>query len=262
MRELKIFQVAAFTDRPFGGNSAAVVPLDQWLDESLMQAIAAENNLSETAFFVPTGKDEWHIRWFTPTVEVPLCGHATLASAAVIDQELGQERWPIKLQSQSGSLSVDCDGTAYTLNFPVITPVATKLPEGTADALGCAVLDTFLGRDIYLAIVKDETTVQDLHPDFPALGALIDHGIIVSAEGGDVDFVSRFFAPAIGIPEDPVTGAAHCVLTPYWSQRLGKDQMQARQVSSRTGELDCELREDRVLLRGQAVFFLSGKISV
>lgn len=262
MTELRIFQVAAFTDGSFGGNPAAVVPLDRWLDESLMQDIAAENNLSETAFFVPTGQDEWHIRWFTPTVEVPLCGHATLASAAVIHQKLGQLSWPIRLQSQSGPLSVDCDGNAYTLDFPVIAPAVSELPKGTANALGCEVQESFLGRDIYLAIVKDEVTVQELRPDYVALGALIEHGITVSAEGSDVDFVSRFFAPAIGIPEDPVTGAAHCVLTPYWAERLGKMQMHARQVSSRIGELECELRADRVLLRGKAVFFLSGTISV
>lgn len=257
---LKIFQVAAFTEQMFGGNPAAVIPLDEWLDDDVMQKIAAENNLSETAFFVPVAKNEWHIRWFTPAVEVPLCGHATLASAAVLHQKMKQDEWPITLRSASGTLSVDTDGAAYILDFPASKPEPVSVPDGLEKALGCEVLEVLLGRDIYLAVVADEATVAKLQPDFSLLGKLVEHGIAVTAPGVDVDFVSRFFAPAVGLDEDPVTGAAHCVLTPYWSQRLDKKSLKARQISNRVGDLECDDRGDRVLLKGRAVFFLSGSI--
>jgi PhzF family phenazine biosynthesis protein len=257
-----IYQVAAFTSRPFGGNPAAVVPLDRWLDEALMQKIAAENNLSETAFFVPAGPDAWEIRWFTPSVEVPLCGHATLASAAVIRNELGHARWPITLHSASGDLVVDTDGDRYILDLPANPPMPVSAPDGLAEALGAELEDTLLGGDIYMAVLADEAAVQALSPDFGQLARLVEHGLVATAAGNSVDFVSRFFAPAIGIAEDPVTGAAHCLLTPYWSARTGSKTMQARQISSRTGDLVCEDRGDRVRLSGNAVFFLRGKISV
>ena len=260
--ELTIYQVAAFTSQPFGGNPAAVIPLDDWIDDSLMQKIAAENNLSETAFFVPVAESEWHIRWFTPAVEVPLCGHATLATAAVIDAKLGNKNWPIKLQSASGPLFVDKVADAFVLDLPVNKPQPVELPDGLEAALGAEIVESYIGRDIYLLVLKDEAAVAALRPDFAAMGSVVEHGAIATAEGNQVDFVSRFFAPGIGIDEDPVTGAAHCVLTPYWSKRLGKTTLEARQISSRVGELLCEDLGARVKLRGNAVFFLSGQIEI
>ena len=263
MTSLPIFQVAAFTDQNFGGNPAAVVPLEEWLDDSVMQKIAAENNLSETAFFVAIGPAEWHIRWFTPAVEVPLCGHATLASAAVIRSKLGQDDWPIRLQSASGPLIIDIDSDDFVLDLPANHGKPAELPAGLAAALGATALESYLaGNDIYMIVLSDEASVAALHPDFRAMAALTKHGVIVTAPGDKVDFVSRFFAPAIGIAEDPVTGAAHCVLTPYWSKRLNKKTLDARQISSRMGVLGCEDHGDRVKLRGKAVFFLSGNITI
>ena len=260
--ELDIYQVAAFTDARFGGNPAAVIPLGEWIDDDLMQKIAAENNLSETAFFVPVADSEWHIRWFTPTVEVPLCGHATLASAAVIRDKLSHPDWPITLQSASGPLVVDEDGDRFVLDLPSNPPRAAPLPEGLAEAMGAKVVESYTGRDIYLLILEDEQAVAGLAPDFARVAALTEHGVIASAPGDDVDFVSRFFAPAIGIDEDPVTGAAHCLMTPYWSARLQKSVLSATQISSRKGNLICEQRGDRVRLTGGAVFFLTGRVTL
>jgi PhzF family phenazine biosynthesis protein len=260
--ELTMFQVAAFTDQPFRGNPAAVVALEEWIDASLMQRIATENNLSETAFFVPLGKNEWHIRWFTPAVEVPLCGHATLASAAVIRSKLGHSDWPITLQSASGPLFVDTDADALVLDFPANNPEVTELPDGFEAALGAAALECYIGADIYMVVLSDAAAVAGLQPDFAALGLMTTHGVIATAPGNQVDFVSRFFAPSLGIDEDPVTGAAHCMLTPYWSKRLGKTNLEARQISRRVGIVQCEYRGERVRLRGRAVFFLTGTISI
>ncbi|MGI9206114.1 MAG: PhzF family phenazine biosynthesis protein [Woeseiaceae bacterium] len=260
--EFDIYQVAAFTCEKFGGNPAAVVPLSEWLDTTVMQKIAAENNLSETAFFVPSGAGEWEIRWFTPTVEVPLCGHATLASAAVIREKLGHTDWPIKLQSASGTLLVDIESDAFVLDLPANKPVPTGLPDGMREALGAPISESLIARDFYLVILEDEATVAHLNPNFTALRGMTEHGVIVSAPGVKVDFVSRFFAPAIGIDEDPVTGAAHCVLTPYWSRRLGKNSLVAQQISSRVGNLKCQNHGQRVKLTGDAVFYLSGRIFV
>ena len=254
--QLQVHQVAAFTDTQFGGNPAAVVPLAEWISDALMQKIAAENNLSETA------NGEWHIRWFTPAAEVPLCGHATLASAAVIHQRLDQARWPIRLQSASGVLIVDIDGDYYVLDFPASKPEPTALPQGFEAALGHAARESYIADDIYMIVLPDEAAVAALQPDFAALAAHTRHGVIATAEGESADFVSRFFAPSLGIDEDPVTGAAHCLLTPYWSERLGKKELLARQISSRGGVIGCEDRGDRVGLRGQVVFFLDGRISV
>jgi PhzF family phenazine biosynthesis protein len=262
MTRLPIHQVAAFTGEAFGGNPAAVVPLDAWIDDEVMQKIAAENNLSETAFLVPVAPSEWQIRWFTPTVEVPLCGHATLASAAVIRQQLGHDDWPIRLHSASGMLEVGVDGDAYVLDLPANPPERVEAPEGLAEALGLPDCETWLGRDIYMVPLDSEADVVAMAPDFGLLATVVEHGIVVTAPGEEVDFVSRFFAPAIGINEDPVTGAAHCLLTPYWADRLGKREFDALQVSSRVGTLGCEYRGDRVRLRGTAVFFLSGTISI
>ena len=260
--ELDVYQVAAFTDAPFGGNPAAVIPLHEWIDDDLMQKIAAENNLSETAFFVPVAESEWRIRWFTPTVEVPLCGHATLASAAVIRDKLAHANWPITLHSASGPLAVDQAGDRFVLDLPSNPPQAVALPDGLADAMGADVAESYIGRDIYLLILEDEAAVARLAPDFARVAELTEHGVIASAPGDEVDFVSRFFAPAIGIDEDPVTGAAHCLMTPYWSSRLQKDTLAATQISPRTGHLVCEQRGDRVRLTGSAVFFLTGRVTV
>lgn len=262
MIELQVYQVAAFTDTLFGGNPAAVVPLTEWLSDALMQNIATENNLSETAFFVPLGRGEWHIRWFTPAVEVPLCGHATLASAAVIHQRLNEQQWPIRLQSASGMLAVDRDGDAYVLDFPASNPQPIELPGGFETALGQQAEESYIADDIYMVVLPDEAAVAALKPDFAALARRTRHGVIATAEGESVDFVSRFFAPSLGIDEDPVTGAAHCLLTPYWSARLGKTELVARQISSRGGVIGCVDRGDRVALSGQAVFFLDGRISI
>ncbi len=260
--QLQVYQVAAFTETQFGGNPAAVVPLAEWIDDALMQKIAAENNLSETAFLVPLSADEWHIRWFTPVVEVPLCGHATLASAAVIRERLKHAQWPIHLQSASGPLTVDSAGDSYVLDFPANKPAPTELPEGFEDALGHEVLESYIGQDMFMVVLPDEAAVASLRPNFAALAERTEHGVIATAAGDSVDFVSRFFAPALGIDEDPVTGAAHCMLTPYWSGRLGKKKLDARQISSRVGVLECEDHGDRVRLRGCVRFFMDGQISV
>lgn len=260
--KLDAYQVAAFTTERFGGNPAAVVPLETWIDDGLMQKIAAETNLSETAFFVPDGDNTWHIRWFTPTVEVPLCGHATLATAAVLRDKLGHTDWPISFQSASGPLEVDSVGESLVLDFPVNSPQAAEAPDGLAEALGADVLECYEGGDMLMAVLADESTVAALSPDLPALAGLRWNGVIATAAGDSVDFVSRFFAPAIGIDEDPVTGSAHCLLTPYWADRLGKQAMDARQISDRVGVLHCELKGDRVAIQGQAVFFLQGWIDI
>lgn len=261
MKELDIYQVDAFTRECFGGNPAAVIPLVAWLEESLMQRIAAENNLSETAFFARDG-DGFRIRWFTPAVEVPLCGHATLATTAVIHRELGHTSWPVRLQSASGPLTVDVDGDRYVLDFPANPPEATTVPEGFERALGGDIQECYSAGDIYMATCPDQASVETLAPDLRELARHTRHGVIATAAGNEVDFVSRFFAPALGIDEDPVTGAAHCVLAPYWSERLGKSKLEARQLSARGGEIECEVRGDRVLLRGHVAFYLRGKISI
>lgn len=261
---LEYHQVDAFAERPFAGNPAAVVSLTEWLDDELMQRIAAELNLSETAFFVPDSDapGRFHIRWFTPATEVPLCGHATLASAAVVSEVLQCADWPITFDSASGPLQVDRAGATFTLDLPANPPKAVAAPDGLAEALGCSTSDCLLGNDIFLVALESEQQVRQLKPDFNALSGHIEHGVIVTAVGDAYDFVSRFFAPSIGIDEDPVTGAAHCVLTPYWADRLGKSALHARQISARGGDVACELRYDRVALSGAAVFFSHGNLTV
>lgn len=262
--ELRVYQVDAFTTNLFSGNPAAVVPLTEWIDDSLMQQIAAENNLAETAFFVPLGVGDyhWHIRWFTPAVEVPLCGHATLASAAIIRREFSPASWPISFESASGLLRVDVDDDALVLDFPASPAQPATLPAGLAEALGTNGLECLHVEGFYLLTVADEAEVRSIRPDFSRMASLTEESVIVTAPGESVDFVSRFFAPGIGINEDPVTGAAHCVLTPFWSERLNKQHMQARQVSERGGDVGCELRGDRVRLSGHAAFYLEGRIRV
>jgi len=252
--ELRIYQLDAFASAPFKGNPAAVVPLETWLPDETMQAIAEENNLAETAYFVRTG-ERYHIRWFTPTVEVDLCGHATLATAAVI----GAPR--VVFDCRSGEIAVSRDGDRYTLDFPSIPPVPSEPPPGLVQALGAGPSIILKGH-YFLCVYESEESVRRLAPNMSALASVDCPAVIVTAPGTDCDFVSRMFAPAKGIPEDPVTGSAHCTLTPYWSQRLGKKQMFARQISQRGGELWCEDRGSRVSIGGHVVKYLEGAISV
>lgn len=258
---LPIYQVDAFTDCLFSGNPAAVVPVDEWLPVEMMQAIAMENNLAETAFVKRDGED-WAIRWFTPESEMDLCGHATLAGAYVIARFLGEERPVINLSTQqAGQLRVRRDGDLLTLDFPSRPPQPVVIPPGLVAGLrGPEPLQVLAARD-YLVVFDHADQVRTLRPDFQALAG-IDRMIIVTAPGDDVDFVSRFFAPNEGIPEDPVTGSAHCTLIPYWAERLGKKVLEARQVSARGGTLHCRLLDDRVHIAGRAVLFLEGTIHI
>jgi PhzF family phenazine biosynthesis protein len=266
--DLPIYQLDAFTDRAFAGNPAAVMPLESWLPDAQLQQIAAENNLAETAFFVAKG-DGFHLRWFTPTVEVDLCGHATLASAYVITRFLDPGRKRIVFESRSGELPVTCDGDRFVLDFPALP--ATAADEKLAAVAAC--LDrrpiAVLRSDQYIAYVAVFDRAEDvlkITPNFSAFSKL-DKDVIVTAPGDatigpEIDFVSRFFAPNHGIPEDPVTGSAHCVLTPYWADRLAKTTFRARQVSARGGDLWLELKGNRVLITGQAVCVMKGVMSI
>ena len=243
MTNNKIYQVDAFTDQLFGGNPAAVCPLDKWLSDSLMQKIAAENNLAETAFFVSnSSNDGYELRWFTPEVEIDLCGHATLASAHIIFTEMSHASEKIVFQTKkAGELTVTRhEGNAlYTLDFPARPAVKTDLSDALLSALGNdkTPIEVYKARD-YMLVYESEADVKQLSPDFTALAKINDvFGVIVTAPGDEVDFVSRFFAPAAGIPEDPVTGSSHCSLVPYWAKRLSKNQLHAYQISARKGEL-------------------------
>ena len=258
--KLPYYEVSAFTTNPFGGNPAGVCPLEAWLPDAVLQGIAANNNLAETAFMVPHGND-FELRWFTPTVEMDLCGHATLAAAAVLFHELGVPGGEVRLHSRSGVLSVARDGDLLTLDFPSRPPTPGAVPEALIRGLGAAPKEVFKARD-FLAVFSSEAEVRALQPDFALLKTLDCLGIIVTAPGGDCDFVSRFFAPGAGVDEDPVTGSAHCTLIPFWAQRLGKAKLFARQVSARGGELVCELVGERVRMGGRAVHYLRGEIQI
>lgn len=259
--KLEIFQVDAFTSKPFGGNPAAVVPLESWLDAGLMQKIALENNLSETAFFVKK-EDFFEIRWFTPTFEIDLCGHATLASAYVIFECLKLENDLVTFSSQkSGKLSVEKNKGILTLDFPSRPVSPATAPDGLIEALGKRPKEVFKARDYFL-VYENEQEVLDIKPNFSKLLEIEAHGFIVTAKGDTSDFVSRFFAPEVGVFEDPVTGSSHCNLIPFWAERLGKSEMSARQVSARGGELFCELAGERVKIGGNAVLYLKGEIYV
>ena len=258
--KIPIYQVDAFTDSVFAGNPAAVCPLDAWLHDDMLQAIAAENNLSETAFFLPEG-DGFRLRWFTPTTEVDLCGHATLATAHVIFEHLRPQRDTIEFSSKSGPLVVTRDGGRIRLDFPAIPAEPAEPPSGLIEALGATPMELLRARKL-LAVFESEDEVRNIAPDFEALKRTAPYGIVISAPGKTHEFVSRFFHPAIGVPEDPVTGAVHCVLTPYWAGRLGKTVLHARQISERGGDVWCELHGDRVHLSGHAVLYLRGEIDV
>lgn len=259
-----LYQVDAFTDRVFGGNPAAVCPLPEWLPDSQLQAIAAENNLSETAFLVET-ETGYELRWFTPTIEVDLCGHATLASAFVICTVMQTTRTRVDFFTRyAGTLTVVREGANFVLELPSRPAQPARAPSGLLGALGgpppAAVLKA---RDV-LVVYNSVTTVLDLTPDMAALAAVDAFAVCVTAPAAEpgVDFVSRFFAPAAGVPEDPVTGSAHCTLVPYWAARLGRTQLEGRQVSQRGGAVSCRLEGERVYIAGQAVLYLEGMIHV
>lgn len=256
--QIPLYQVDAFAGRLFTGNPAAVCPLESWLPDEQLQAIAMENNLSETAFFVRHG-DRYHLRWFTPAVEVDLCGHATLGSAFVILNELAPDRDRVAFDTRSGELIVTREGDLYSMNFPARPPEECPIDPNLIPALG-AEPEKILGARDYLVVYRHEDDVRRLKPDMQRLSLVDRFAVIVTAPGVELDFVSRFFAPAKGVPEDPVTGSAHCTLIPYWSKRLGKTKLHALQVSPRGGELWCEDQGDRVKISGRAVKFLEGRI--
>ncbi|WP_214070844.1 PhzF family phenazine biosynthesis protein [Mucilaginibacter sp. dw_454] len=257
---IPIYQADAFTDQLFGGNPAAVCPLTEWLPDELMQKIAAENNLAETAFFVKN-QTGYLLRWFTPEYEIDLCGHATLASAHILFTELGFAGDVIHFETvKSGTLTVTRTKDKYTLDFPSRPPIAIEEPNGLVEALGgIPPIGIYRSRDFFV-VYDSEHEISEINPDFYALSKLDTVGVIVTARGKDVDFVSRFFAPGAGIPEDPVTGSAHCNLIPYWAKVLGKNKLHAYQISARKGELWCELQGERVLMSGKAVTYLKGEI--
>lgn len=258
-----IYKLDSFTTQRFTGNPAAVVPLEKFPDASTMQAIAAENNLAETAFIVPAANDDYHIRWFTPTVEVPFCGHATLASAAVLLERIHPARAHMVFQSASGPLTVERRSSYYVMNFPARTLRRVESDPQLSRVLGAEPIELY--RDSlnnYLVLFERAATVRNMAPDLDALARMNCTGAIVTApgDGGGYDMVSRYFAPGKGIPEDPVTGGAHCALTPFWASRLGRTELRAYQASKRGGEMLCRLLDDRVELQGSVVFYLEGEI--
>jgi PhzF family phenazine biosynthesis protein len=258
---LKIYQVDAFTNTLFRGNPAAICPLEVWLPDHVMQAIAAENNLAETGFYVRNGEG-FTIRWFTPETEVDLCGHATLAAAYVVFTYGMYKRDEIRFDSRSGPLAVRKKGEYLELDFPADVISQVPLPGEILAGLGAKPVETYRGKSDYMLVYSSRKAVAGIIPDFLTLNRVKCRGIIVTAPGDTVDFVSRFFAPQSGIPEDPVTGSAHTTLTPYWSGRLGKTSLTAEQISKRGGSLRCTLVGDRVLIAGEAVPYLVGAIEI
>ena len=259
--KLRLFQADAFASGLFKGNSAAVVPLTEWLPDETMQQIAAENNLSETAFFIPEG-DHFHIRWFTPKAEVNLCGHATLATAHILFNELNFAGTHIDFNSKSGMLTVSKTDDKLQLDFPADFVQAVEAVPVFAETFGVHPLATFKGRTDFLLLFDSEETIRKFQPDISLLLSTNARGIIVTAKGKEVDFVSRFFAPAVGVDEDPVTGSAHTTLIPFWAKRLNKTELTALQLSERGGQLWCKLDGERVLISGKAVTYLKGEIEV
>ncbi len=257
--KLRFFQVDAFTSRLFQGNPAGVCPLEEWLPDALMQSIAMENNLSETAFYVRE-KERFRIRWFTPTVEVDLCGHATLAAGFVIFHFDDFPGTKAEFDSRSGRLTVERKGDLLTLDFPADTLARTDVPEELVRGLGRPPLEAYKGKTDYLLVFGTEKEIQEMAPDFALVGRVPARGIIVTAKGDRSDFVSRFFCPQVGIGEDPVTGSAHTSLAPYWGAKLGKTELTARQLSKRGGELFCRLAGGRVGISGRARAYLRGEL--
>jgi PhzF family phenazine biosynthesis protein len=260
--QLKIYQIDAFTDQTFKGNPAAVCILKEWLEDNVMQSIAAENNLSETAFVVKLN-DIYEIRWFTPTIEVALCGHATLAAAHVLFLYYHHPGSQLHFYSpHSGDLYVSKKDDLLTLNFPKDNAAPVEAPDELIEAFGKKPVEVFKGRTDFLLVFESQKEIVNCRPNMEMLKKSKARGVIITAPGKKVDFVSRFFAPGSGVDEDPVTGSAHTTLTPYWSQRLNKKRMKARQLSKRGGRLICELKDDRVLISGRAVTYLKGEIEV
>jgi PhzF family phenazine biosynthesis protein len=264
MTKNAIYQVDAFTKELFGGNPAAVVPLQSWLPKDTMQSIALENNLSETAFFVKQG-DEYDLRWFTPTIEVDFCGHATLATAHVLFTELNSRTATLQFNTRVGKLVVKKLGEGrYLMDFPADELTPMEVSEGLEKAVGIPAVEAFKGREDILYVVDSLQDVENVSPDFKALGKASERGVLVSAAGEDCDFVSRCFFPNAGVDEDPVTGSAHTTLTPYWAGRLKKASLIARQISQRGGYLECEISEngENVFITGSAVTYLRGEIHI
>lgn len=255
---LTIYQVDAFAERVFSGNPAAVCPLDEWLTDDTMLRIADENNLSETAFFVAE-QSGYRLRWFTPEEEVDLCGHATLATAHVLFTHLGYKQQQVTFYTRSGELVVSKSGSGYQMDFPATMPQLVTAPEQLIEAIGVTPDSVLAGYD-YVVVVHSEKVLTDLTPDFGLLTTLDLRGVLVTAPGDDVDFVSRCFFPKLRVNEDPVTGSAHCELAPYWSTRLGKSRLTAKQLSKRTGLVMCEVDAERVFLTGSAVDYMQGTI--
>ncbi len=257
---IPFYQIDAFTSRVFAGNPAGVCLLDEWPEDGIMQSIAAENNLSETAFLVTTG-DFYEMRWFTPTMEVDLCGHATLASAFAIFEYVDPHASKVSFQTKSGMLSVERQGDLLVMDFPARPPKPVGPVPDLSDMLGLRPTQVLGSRDLFV-VCEEENEVRELAPDLSRVAALDYLGLIVTAKGRHSDFVSRFFAPRAGIPEDPVTGSAHCTLVPYWSKRLRKKHLHALQLSARGGELFCVDKDRRVLIGGRAATYLSGSITI
>ena len=259
--KIKIYQIDAFADKIFSGNPAAVCPLNEWLPDELLQNIAMENNLAETAFYV-NEKEGLRIRWFTPTIEVDLCGHATLATAFVLFYHENHSGEKIVFNSRSGPLTVTRSDEILTLNFPVDTLVEVNSIPELEQGLGVKPLKTFKGKTDFMLVFENEDQIKNMNPDFKLIGTVNTRGIIVTAKGDNVDFVSRFFGPQSGMDEDPVTGSAHTSLSPYWAKVLNKTEFTALQLSKRLGKLKCKLLGDRVEISGTAKLFLVGTISI
>ena len=260
---MRIFQVDAFTDTVFKGNPAAVIPLQEWPDDRTLQQIAAENNLSETAYFFENKDGSYQLRWFTPETEVDLCGHATLASAHILFEQLNHQKKEITFHTKSGKLTVQKRDDMYIMDFPSNPPKPVPVPKLLPEAIGIIPIYTGVNIDM-LVLVQSEQDVRDIKPDMPLLKKMEVRGVIVTAPADEpqTDFVSRFFAPAVGVPEDPVTGSAHTVLTPFWAKRLGKNELRGMQISTRGGDLICIQKEGRVEIGGKAVTYMAGEITI
>lgn len=258
--EISLYQIDAFASKLFEGNPAAVCPLDEWLPDEIMQSIAEENNLSETAFFVPKGNG-FHIRWFTPKCEVDLCGHATLAASYVLFDILGYNKAKIEFDSKSGILVVRKDDESIIMDFPAQPPVLCEIPKEILKAFDISPIECLKSED-FIIVFEREIDIETAKPDFEQLKKLDLRGVIITAKSSRYDFVARFFAPKYGVPEDPVTGSAYTQLAPYWTTKIGSKLFRVKQVSSRGGELSCKVIDDRVFISGKAIKYLEGKIKI
>lgn len=258
--DIRFYHVDAFANKVFAGNPAGVCFLDAWIEDSILQSIAAENNMSETAFLVQAGNN-YELRWFTPKVEMDLCGHGTLASAFVVFEYVNPDARQVAFQTKSGLLTIERQGDLLVMDFPARRPEPCQPPAHIDEIMGIPPSQTLQARDL-VVVYENEDQIRSLKPDLAGVAAVDCLGVIATSPGKQSDFVSRFFAPAAGIPEDPVTGSAHCTLTPYWSERLGKKELHAFQLSERGGELFCVDRGDRVSIGGRAVMYLSGTMRI